>query len=718
MINTASTESEVELHRWMGARVRHIRVTKNMTQEELAQRMGTQRPAVSNWENGINMPSLFTLKKMSTIFGVSLRQLIEGESSEPTDVPMIPLETAVDKPGLERWIRLYERLSELGEGGQSLLQSTLRIFGRLGALGENSGGQVVYSAVMHAIQQSLDFGLALLTRDDYRRTVTFLREIGLPLDMGNDQDRFVHIHQVFVPPSGYLEVLARSLVDQQILIITGDPHEGKTFVGVKMLADLAEGGFRPFAVMSCFTASASSGGAPAPRLADYIGPGRAVLLDDPFDPAAGALALREFAADPAAAFELACKSDCRLIVTVGKDDLAEHSEMAQPMRGALWSLDGQHIPSSFVRMGINYSEIFHPNAREPIVASLEGLLTPHAVERSFAVATDNRQTVRRRSAGIRRDGIEAITVADFASLDDTQLAVLILCRYVPIPWPEIASMLPQLDVGMNGGGTPSQEALVSDLQRWLVLTDINGCLRYGFYHPSYATALSALLRTNRRAQALATRVFAHLVMRNDPFLDRAALQVLTGASHAGARNFSDALEDAGLLVASTFNDCDPVIAAAARYVSKANENDVAATADAFRAERFSAVYGMWFRRLMSTGEISIENAATLSGDPHAADLWAKLARSFIQGEGKHSQAAAAKTVKQASLSEDIRLRAFSGVLAVENAAAIDNDLAADIAHSLTRDTHLGVVRCVRRAVNDNFDLLPKERRDALALATR
>ncbi|HQE62221.1 MAG TPA: helix-turn-helix transcriptional regulator, partial [Candidatus Latescibacteria bacterium] len=115
----------------MGARIRQIRVTKNMTQDELAQRMGTQRPAVSNWENGINMPSLFTLRKMAATFGVSLRQLIEPDSEDVADVPMIPLDTAVDRPGLERWIRLYERLTELGDSGQRLLQTTLRIFGRL-----------------------------------------------------------------------------------------------------------------------------------------------------------------------------------------------------------------------------------------------------------------------------------------------------------------------------------------------------------------------------------------------------------------------------------------------------------------------------------------------------------------------------------------------------------------------------------------------------------
>lgn len=704
-----TVDSEVALHQWVGARIRQIRVTKNMTQEELAQRMGTQRPAVSNWENGINMPSLFTLLKMAEIFEVSLRQLIESESEDPTDVPMIPLDTAVDKPGLERWIRLYERLTELGDAGQHLLQSTLRIFGRLGALGDSGSGQVVYLSVLHAIQQALNFGLTVLTRDDQRRTTLFLSEIGLALDVAYDQERFAHIHQVFVPPEGYVDLLARFSDDQRVAVITGAPHQGKTFVAMKLLADVAEKGYRPIAHMGCFTSMPGDTAKKQIRLDDCLRSGHALLLDNPFAANTGNLALREFAADPRRAFQKAEEAQCRLIVTVDEERLAERPGVSEFLQKYRWCVNDRYRPTSFVRMVINYSEIYHPNAREPIVASHEGLLNPHAVERTFAIATDNRQTIRRRSAGIRREGVEAVTVADFAALDNAELAFLLLCRHVPLPVDGLLSILSRLEVRRIGGDLATLDTLMENLRRWVLLRDGGEGLNAGFYHPSYASALDILVLDTEKVRVLGARILHALAFAGDPYLDRAAVGLLSVLSAAGAPSLRDVLREAGLKAGQALAKCDPAVAAFTRIMATDAAEplaaDLARSKDSSFTRRYLSALSLIARCGWSDADFQAKDA----------DLWKKMVEGSVS-EDWQTVRNLFSTAAGALGTGDARLSALAGTLLITPCARNDAQSSAKAVREPANSAHRGVARSVRRALLDCLDSIPAEAREDLIAA--
>lgn len=60
--------------------IKMIRRRSKLTQEELAKKLNVSRQAVSNWENNRNLPDLEMLIKISSVFEISLDQLILGDA--------------------------------------------------------------------------------------------------------------------------------------------------------------------------------------------------------------------------------------------------------------------------------------------------------------------------------------------------------------------------------------------------------------------------------------------------------------------------------------------------------------------------------------------------------------------------------------------------------------------------------------------------------------
>jgi len=58
-------------------RIREVLQQKNMTQQELANQLGVSKVTVSYWCNNQTVPSLETLKKISTLLKVKLTELIK-----------------------------------------------------------------------------------------------------------------------------------------------------------------------------------------------------------------------------------------------------------------------------------------------------------------------------------------------------------------------------------------------------------------------------------------------------------------------------------------------------------------------------------------------------------------------------------------------------------------------------------------------------------------
>lgn len=59
--------------------IKDLRKKKNMTQDELAEKLNVTRQAVSNWENGKTQPDVETLTRLAEAFDVSVERLIYGK---------------------------------------------------------------------------------------------------------------------------------------------------------------------------------------------------------------------------------------------------------------------------------------------------------------------------------------------------------------------------------------------------------------------------------------------------------------------------------------------------------------------------------------------------------------------------------------------------------------------------------------------------------------
>ena len=63
----------------IGNLIYQLRKEKNMTQLQLAEKLGVSDKAVSKWERGLGSPDLSIMPKLSEIFGVDLEKLLTGE---------------------------------------------------------------------------------------------------------------------------------------------------------------------------------------------------------------------------------------------------------------------------------------------------------------------------------------------------------------------------------------------------------------------------------------------------------------------------------------------------------------------------------------------------------------------------------------------------------------------------------------------------------------
>ena len=60
-----------------------LRKQKGLSQEELAEKLGLSRQAISKWERGESIPDVLVLKSIADLFGVTVDYLLEEVHAEP-----------------------------------------------------------------------------------------------------------------------------------------------------------------------------------------------------------------------------------------------------------------------------------------------------------------------------------------------------------------------------------------------------------------------------------------------------------------------------------------------------------------------------------------------------------------------------------------------------------------------------------------------------------
>lgn len=66
----------------LGNTISSLRKKNEMTQEELAGRLGVSAQAVSKWENDISCPDIYMLPQLASVFGVTVDALLSGKAAE------------------------------------------------------------------------------------------------------------------------------------------------------------------------------------------------------------------------------------------------------------------------------------------------------------------------------------------------------------------------------------------------------------------------------------------------------------------------------------------------------------------------------------------------------------------------------------------------------------------------------------------------------------
>ena len=63
------------------------RKAQSLTQEQLAEKLGKSRKAVSKWERGVCLPDVSVYTELCDILGITLNEFFAGEDIAPIDVP-------------------------------------------------------------------------------------------------------------------------------------------------------------------------------------------------------------------------------------------------------------------------------------------------------------------------------------------------------------------------------------------------------------------------------------------------------------------------------------------------------------------------------------------------------------------------------------------------------------------------------------------------------
>ena len=113
----------------------HLRKVQNLTQEEVADKVGVSRQAVAKWECGETVPDIEKCRLLAELFDVSLDSLVNYEPSGSEDLGLLPrgkhmfgVVTVGDKgqiviPAKARKIfdiKTGDRLFVLGDEGEGL----------------------------------------------------------------------------------------------------------------------------------------------------------------------------------------------------------------------------------------------------------------------------------------------------------------------------------------------------------------------------------------------------------------------------------------------------------------------------------------------------------------------------------------------------------------------------------------------------------------------
>lgn len=107
----------------IGKQISLLRKKYNLTQEDLAIKLGFSKQTISNWETGLKTPRMGAIQKMANLFNVSKSFIIEGIE----ELPNTSIEKIYNQLSPSRQQRVYDFAKhELEEQQESKQQNTIQ----------------------------------------------------------------------------------------------------------------------------------------------------------------------------------------------------------------------------------------------------------------------------------------------------------------------------------------------------------------------------------------------------------------------------------------------------------------------------------------------------------------------------------------------------------------------------------------------------------------
>lgn len=127
----------------IGTVIRTYRKKKDMTQEEMADRLGVTTPAVNKWENGVSQPDIALLAPIARLLGITLDELLSFHEELSNDEINHIIKELDTKLGTEEYAKVFawaeDILHEYPNCNQLIWQAALVLdVGRLKRKAENT----------------------------------------------------------------------------------------------------------------------------------------------------------------------------------------------------------------------------------------------------------------------------------------------------------------------------------------------------------------------------------------------------------------------------------------------------------------------------------------------------------------------------------------------------------------------------------------------------
>ncbi|MBR2190023.1 MAG: helix-turn-helix domain-containing protein [Eubacterium sp.] len=152
----------------LGEKLYHLRVSNNMTQEQLADRLHISRQSISKWESGQSRPDLQKLKDLAGMYGASLDDLLsddlcntltsaENPAKETQDTSAVAVNDANGTAGSDTDNQLHAEYEQLTKTVRSLKTSNvITSIACILLAGALIAQLFFFSARITAVQQKVD----------------------------------------------------------------------------------------------------------------------------------------------------------------------------------------------------------------------------------------------------------------------------------------------------------------------------------------------------------------------------------------------------------------------------------------------------------------------------------------------------------------------------------------------------------------------------------